>query len=147
MKRIVSSLALFMGLTAISFAQVKIESGPQIKFDKDVHDYGNLKQGADATTEFVFTNTGNEPLIISNSQGSCGCTVPSWPREPIAPGKTGSIKVKYDSQRLGPINKSVTVTSNATNEANVVLRIKGVIEPPVQGVPAKETSPMTPKAN
>lgn len=147
MKKIISSLALILGLATFSFAQVQIESGPQIEFDKDVHDFGNLKQGADATTEFVFTNTGNEPLIISNSQGSCGCTVPSWPREPIAPGQKASIKVKYDSQRLGPINKSVTVTSNAANEGQVVLRIKGVIEPPVQGTPVKEASPMTPKAN
>jgi hypothetical protein len=147
MKRVFSSILLIFGLTAFSFAQVQIESGAQIKFEKDVHDFGNLKQGGDATTEFTFTNTGNEPLIISNSQGSCGCTVPSWPREPIAPGKSASIKVKYDSQRLGPINKSVTVTSNATNEPNVVLRIKGVIEPPVQGTPVKENSPMTPKAN
>ena len=71
-----------------------------ISFQKDVHDFGKLKQHGNASTEFTFTNTGNAPLIISNAKGSCGCTVPTWPREPIAPGATASIKVKYDSKRV-----------------------------------------------
>lgn len=103
-------------------------SKAEIQFEKEVHDFGNVKQGGDATTEFKFTNTGTEPLIISNAKGSCGCTVPEWPREPIAPGQSGAIKVKYDSKRVGPINKSVTITSNANNGAQKIIRIKGHID-------------------
>lgn len=113
-------------------------SGPEISFEKDVHDFGNMKQNGDATYEFKFTNTGTEPLVISNAKGSCGCTVPSWPREPILPGKTAVVSVKYDSKRVGPINKSVTITSNATNAAQKVIRIKGNIE----AVPAAPTTPV-----
>lgn len=116
-------------------------SKASIQFEKDVHDFGTLQQGGDATTSFKFTNTGIEPLIISNAKGSCGCTVPQWPREPIQPGQSGEINVKYDSKRLGQINKSVTITSNASNEPTKVIRIKGNIlgpETPASGVPTKE---------
>ena len=88
-------------------------STADIKFEKLVHDYGTIKQGANGDCEFTYTNTGKEPLIINNCQGSCGCTVPSCPKEPILPGKTGVIKVHYDTKRVGPISKSVTVNSNA----------------------------------
>lgn len=98
-------------------------------FETDVVDYGTIEQAADGVREFKFKNTGKEPLIISNATGSCGCTVPTWPHEPILPGKTAVISVKYDTKRLGAINKSVTVTSNAT-EATKVLRIKGNIVAP-----------------
>ncbi|UTW64708.1 DUF1573 domain-containing protein [bacterium SCSIO 12741] len=123
-------LATFFGAQA----QLNLESGPKVEFEKEVHDFGELVQGDPAVYEFVFTNTGNEPLIISNSRGSCGCTVPSWPREPIAPGKSSTIRVKYDSNRIGPINKSVTITCNATNINNgsIVIRIKGNISPKPQ---------------
>ena len=77
---------------------------------------------------FKFKNVGQNPLIISHSQGSCGCTVPEWPSEPIAPGATADITVKYDTKRVGPINKSVTITSNAGNEPRKVVRIKGNIK-------------------
>lgn len=107
-----------------------------ISFDTDVVDYGTIEQGADGMREFKFKNTGKEPLIISNATGSCGCTVPTWPKEPIKPGESSSIKVKYDTKRLGAINKSVTITSNAT-EATKVLRIKGNIIAP-KTTPVKE---------
>jgi hypothetical protein len=98
----------------------------EITFNKTVHDYGTLFVGGDGNCEFEFTNTGKEPLILSSVRSSCGCTVPSWPREPILPGKKETIKVKYDTNRMGPINKSVTVLSNAKNSP-VVLRISGSI--------------------
>lgn len=107
-----------------------------INFDTDVVDYGTIEQGADGMREFKFKNTGKEPLIISNATGSCGCTVPTWPKEPIKPGESSSIKVKYDTKRLGAINKSVTITSNAT-EATKVLRIKGNVIAP-KTTPVKE---------
>lgn len=95
-----------------------------IKFEKTTHDYGTIQQGADGNTEFKFTNKGNSPLILSNVHASCGCTVADWPKEPIQPGKSGVIKVKYNTARIGSFNKSITVNSNAKN-ATVVLRIKG----------------------
>jgi len=111
-------------------------------FDDDVIDYGTIEQGADGVREFKFKNTGKEPLIISNATGSCGCTVPTWSKEPILPGKTGVISVKYDTKRLGAINKSVTVTSNAT-EATKVLRIKGnIIAPKTSPVIEGATGPV-----
>jgi len=99
-----------------------------IVFDKTVHDYGTIVQNADGNCEFQFTNKGKEPLVLSNVSSSCGCTVPTWPREPIAPGKSASIKVKYDTNRVGLINKSITVSSNAANNP-VVLQIKGNVTP------------------
>lgn len=125
------------------------KSNAEIDFEKEVHDFGKLKQHGDATTEFKFTNTGSEPLIISNAKGSCGCTVPEWPREPIAPGESSVIRVKYDSKRIGPINKSVTITSNASNSPTKVIRIKGNIEAAPkaeEAMPVKEPT-MAPAAN
>ena len=107
--------------------------GPVIKVDKDVHDYGTIEQGGNGECEFTVTNTGNQPLILSNCKGSCGCTVPSCPKEPIAPGASAKIKVKYDSNRVGPINKSVTITSNATNEPKKIIRIKGNVKAKAAG--------------
>ena len=131
MKKLVLTLAFFtLGVMTFNEAKAQITAteivnGPQITFDKEVHDYGTIEQGGDGSCVFTFTNTGTEPLTITTAKGSCGCTVPEWPREPIAPGKTGTIKVKYDSKRVGPINKSVTINSNAVNEPTKVIRIKG----------------------
>ncbi|MCD6067592.1 MAG: hypothetical protein K0S33_2418 [Bacteroidetes bacterium] len=111
-------------------------STADIKFEKLVHDYGTIKQGANGDCEFIYTNTGKEPLIISNCQGSCGCTVPSCPKEPILPGKTGVIKVHYDTKRVGMISKSVTVNSNAKS-GTLTLQIKGNVE----AVPVEEPFP------
>lgn len=131
MKSLFLTLSTVLAFTLGVYAQeTPATSKAEIEFEEETHDFGNLKQYDDqgATTEFKFTNTGTEPLIISNAKGSCGCTVPEWPREPIGPGKTASIRVKYDSKRVGPINKSVTITSNASNAPTKVIRIKGNIE-------------------
>ena len=117
----------------------------EITFESLEHDYGNIYKGDNGECEFVFKNTGKAPLQITNARASCGCTVPSWPRDPIAPGKKSVIKVKYDTNRLGTINKSITVTSNAVNNS-VVLHIKGSIsEKPAQSVPEQQAPMM--KAN
>jgi hypothetical protein len=120
-------------------------SNADVKFEKLEHDYGKIKQGADGVCEFKFTNTGKEPLILSNCQGSCGCTVPACPKEPILPGKTGSIKVSYDTKRVGPINKSVTVMSNAKS-GTVTLQIKGTVEaaPVEEPFPTEKTGTAAP---
>jgi Protein of unknown function (DUF1573) len=112
-------------------------NAPEISFDKIVHDYGTVVQGADATCEFKFTNTGKEPLILQKPQSSCGCTVPTWPQEPVLPGKSDIIKVTYATHNVGPINKTITVTSNAKT-SRVVLSIKGtVVAKPADKVPEK----------
>lgn len=127
MKNLFLSFA-FLAIAAFGAnAQKEIISGPAISFDKDVHDYGTINKGADGTCKFIVTNTGSEPLIIDNCKGSCGCTVPQCDKAPIMPGKTSEISVKYDTTRVGPITKSVTVTSNAVNEPTKVIRIKGTV--------------------
>ena len=112
-------------------------NAPEISFEKTVHDYGVVYQGGDGTCEFKFTNTGKEPLILSKPVSSCGCTVPTWPQEPILPGKSEVIKVTYNTNNIGPINKNVTVMSNAKT-SRVVLSIKGsVVAKPASTLPEK----------
>ncbi len=114
-----------------TIAQEAKVGGAEISFDKETHDYGVMKQHGNGECVFVFTNTGTEPLIISNAKGSCGCTVPDWPKEPIMPGKKGVIDVIYKpnkSQAGSPQQKTVTVTAN-TNPANTILNIKAVVNP------------------
>lgn len=87
--------------------------GPEFSAENMVVDFGDVDATKDTGFRvFKFKNTGTEPLMITNAQGSCGCTVPEWPKEPIKPGGTGEIKIKYDINRKGAINKSVTVTTN-----------------------------------
>jgi hypothetical protein len=120
---------LFLGAVAFK-SDVKAQQvgGAQISFEKEVHDYGTVKQGGNGECEFKFTNTGTEPLVISDAKGSCGCTVPEWPKTPIKPGESASVKVKYDTKRVGPINKTVTVTSNSVTDPTKQIRIKGTVE-------------------
>lgn len=146
MKKIILSISLLSLFAVSGIAQEANKTAPantqqpanpnqaDIKFDKMAHDYGTIKQGGDGGCEFKFTNTGKEPLIISNCQGSCGCTVPSCPKEPILPGKTGVIKVHYDTKRVGPISKTVMVQSNA-KAGTITLQIKGTVEAAPQDEP------------
>ena len=133
MKKIIFLLAILLSATVAVKSQSAPPAAPvvnpnaaEIKFEKETHDYGTITQGADGSCEFKFKNTGKEPLVISNAQGSCGCTVPSWPKEPIKPGETNVIKVHYDTKRVGGINKSVTITSNAKNSP-IVIHITGTV--------------------
>ena len=102
--------------------------GPKIEFAALEHNYENIAKGGNGNCEFTFTNNGNEPLILSNVKASCGCTTPSWTKEPIMPGQTGTIKVSYNTRNIGSFNKTITVTSNAINTPRVVLKIKGKVE-------------------
>jgi hypothetical protein len=115
----------FIALLPLAMAA---QSGPLIQLDKQVHDYGTIAQGANGDCAFTITNTGDAPLIITNCKGSCGCTVPKCDTEPILPGQKSTISVRYDTKRTGPINKSVTISSNAANEPEKVVRIKGMVE-------------------
>lgn len=104
-------------------AQVAPEDAAEITFAENSFDFGTLQEGEKVEHIFKFTNTSDKPLTISNARGSCGCTVPEWPREPIAPGAEGEIKVKFDSKgKKGQQNKNVTITAN-TIPANTMLTI------------------------
>lgn len=97
------------------------------KFEKESHDFGAVEEGKLAIYEFVFKNTGNQPIIISNVKASCGCTTPFWTREPVPPGGTGKVKAQYNSKgRPGTFAKSITITSNSQTPTKV-LRINGVV--------------------
>ncbi len=147
MNRIIGFLA-FCALTATtSFAQNTIstqasaeveQSGtPVMTFEATEVDYGVIQQNAEPYREFHFTNTGDAPLVISNAKGSCGCTVPEWSKEPVAPGESSIIKVRYATNRIGKFTKTVTLTTNDA-EGKHVLKIKGEVLRPEQG---EETTP------
>ncbi|WP_084148843.1 DUF1573 domain-containing protein [Arenibacter latericius] len=123
MKKLV--LVLFIGL--LGFGLTAQEKKAKIKFKTDIVDYGEIAKGSDGLRVFEFTNTGDAPLIISKVSSTCGCTIPKKPEAPILPGKTGEIQVKYDTNRVGPIRKAITVISNA-DTPTVVLKLKGEIK-------------------
>ncbi len=138
MKKLVLSFSMIIVAllaTNVSMAQAEVKmNGPEITVDKEVHDYGKIEKSANGECFFTITNSGNEPLIITKAKGSCGCTVPNWPKEAIAPGESAKMSVKYDTKRVGKINKSVTITSNATNAPTKVVRIKGEVAAPAPAV-------------
>lgn len=149
MKNTILSFALSifaLGAFAQETAKPVGGKGPMISIDKEVHDYGTIQAGANGTCDFTVTNIGDAPLILTSCKGSCGCTVPKCDTEPIMPGQKTSVTVKYDTKRVGAINKNVTISSNATNGAEKIVRIKGEVvaaaETPTS--PVKEQSPMAP---
>ena len=140
MKKLVLIATLILSVVVV-IAQNNKKPGPEITFKTLDHNYGEIVLNSDGAYEFAFTNTGDEPLILSKPRSSCGCTVPAWPKEPILPGETSKIKVTYNTNRQGSFNKTVTIYSNARNKAAVVLRIKGkVVKTPAEAMPEKETS-------
>jgi len=109
-------------------AKIKV-GGAKIAFDRTEHDFGTINEGDIVETIFSFTNTGKSELIISSAKGSCGCTVPEWPKEPILPGEKGEIKVKFNSDRKpNKQQKNVTLVTN-TNEGKEILIIKAQVTP------------------
>ncbi len=136
MRKLASILTLLCFAMTFGFAQSTAQSvktaqkaeanGPVMAFEEDVIDYGTIEQDSDPFRIFKFTNTGTEPLLITKAQGSCGCTTPEWPKEPILPGESAQIKVKYDTKRVGKFTKTVTLTTNAV-QSTKVLRIQGEV--------------------
>jgi hypothetical protein len=110
-------------------AKVAKVQGAGMVFENETIDYGTIAHNADGNRQFVFVNNGTKPLIITNAQGSCGCTVPTTPKEPIAPGAKGIIGVKYATDRVGAFTKTVTVSSNAEGQPTKTLTIKGTVLP------------------
>ena len=110
---------------AILFISISFNA-QEFKFDEETIDYGKIEKASNGERTFVFTNTGDQPLIIQKIKSSCGCTVPKKPSGPIMPGEKGEIKVSYDTKRVGGFSKSITITSNAKNALKVI-KIKGFV--------------------
>ncbi len=124
MKKFLSIILLLCSVVA--FAQ---SGGPAFKFKEanNTHNFGTVKEGADAVYSFEFTNVGQQPILIQEATSTCGCTMPDWPKAPILPGKTGKITVKYDTKnRVGTIDKTVFIKSNASRTP-VELKITGTV--------------------
>lgn len=141
MKKVIYLLGIMLLMAGVAKAQDKNTNqlGPKIQFEKLEHNYGDVPYNGNGECEFRFTNTGTEPLLVQKPKSSCGCTIPSWPNEPILPGESDVIKVTYRTNRPGNINKTVTVTSNAVDNPTVVLRIKGrVLEQSAEALPEKK---------
>lgn len=119
MKKIFASL-LLLGAFVLSAAQT-------IAFDKNTVDYGTVPVNADGHRVFTFKNSGDKPLILSNVQPACGCTASEWTKEPVLPGKTGQIKVHYNTAIVGPFKKSIDVFSNDAKNGRTVLYIQGTV--------------------
>ena len=142
MNKLFLSLATVLmsaGLMAQPDAKPVGGKGPLLSIDKEYHDYGTIAQGSNGECTFTVTNTGDAPLIITQCSGSCGCTVPQCDKTPIKPGGSSTITVKYDTNRVGPINKSVTITSNAANMPSKVVTIRGTVE--ASATPAATPAP------
>ncbi len=158
MKKLVHTLLLVALASCVAFAQTEAKkaskkemkkemeqveqiSGPQMTFETKVIDYGEVEKGSDPLRKFVFVNNGTEPLVIKTAKGSCGCTVPDYPKEPILPGEEGVIDVRYDTNRVGQFSKSVSLTTNI-NDEKILLTIKGKVNPVQveESVPEKEGS-------
>lgn len=133
MKKLLSlCAAVLFAVGAVSAQTIQLETVDM--------DYGTIEKGADGVREFKFKNTGTAPLVIENAVGSCGCTVPSYPKETIMPGQSNSIKVKYDTNRVGPFTKYVTLTTNDPNNKEVRLKIFGDVKDQPAAIPPQEKS-------
>lgn len=158
MKKLILSLGVLALTASVSMAQDK-KKGVQVapvkaatevapaqnpdamKFKEEIHDFGTVPQGKPVTTEFSFKNTGKEPITLNNVHASCGCTTPEWTKEPILPGKSGTVKATYNAAAAAPFSKTITVTSNVGTK---VLTIKGVVEAaPSSSAPQNNSSVKT----
>ncbi|MFT5167634.1 MAG: hypothetical protein ACI8P3_002872 [Saprospiraceae bacterium] len=148
MKKIFSLVIFFAMVFSISYAQTDAsaptsdENGAMLKFETVVIDYGEIEQGSDPLRVFNFENVGEAPAIIKNAKGSCGCTVPLWPKEPIMMGEKNKIEVRYDTKRIGKFTKTVKLTTNYS-DSPIVLTIKGTVnkkEAEPEGIPENTPS-------
>lgn len=144
MKKVILSIGLMLCVAVGANAQEAVTPNPvnpnaaKFKFEVETLDYGTIEHNANGDREFKFTNVGKEPLIISNAVGSCGCTTPVWPKEPIKPGASAIIKVHYATDRVGQFEKTITLTSNADTPSKII-KIKGVVKPDPTPAPAPGT--------
>ena len=146
MKKFFSLFVALFVFVAVGYAQKGV-----MKFSEETHDFGKIEQGKPVTHVFTFKNTGTDPVIINDAQASCGCTKPSWTREPVLPGKTGTVSATFNAAAGGQFTKTVTVTSNA-EAGQTVLYLKGEVvsqkeaetaAAPASAAPAKKKSTKT----
>jgi hypothetical protein len=119
-----NSIVLIFALFVVSLVQAQeTQTPPKLKFANTTHDFGSKPQGKPVSTEFEFTNGGTDPLVLETVKASCGCTTPEWTKEPVMPGKKGTIKVQYNMAREGAFNKTITVTTK--DAETIILTITG----------------------
>lgn len=130
-------LIVSLGISLTGSAQTV--SGPRMSYELYTVEYGDVEYGADGERPWVFKNTGTEPLLITSVKGSCGCTVAKYPRGPIKPGESGTVRIKYDTKRPGLISKTISITTNEPEERNFhVIKIMGkVVNAPENTGPKK----------
>lgn len=139
-------LAFALFISSVSFAQqVDTKQAPiipappvtsKLKFEKEVHDFGNIPQGTPATYEFSFVNTSKKEIVIKNAQASCGCTAPKWTTTPIKPGEKGMVTATYNAASPNGFDKTVTVTTSEEGAQPILLHIKGNVNPVAPAAPA-----------
>lgn len=128
MKKVVLLMAMALVFFSVQAQEKTTTDGPEITFEKSSKDFGDITQGDKVEHVFKLENTGNAPLVISNVAATCGCTVPSWPKEPIAPGKSAEIKVSFNSAgKMGKQNSVVRIYSNASEPIEKVSMISNVL--------------------
>ena len=134
--------SFILALVAFGFIGASAQT---LEFETVEIDYGVVEKGSNGVREFKFTNKGTAPLEITNAQGSCGCTVPTWPKEPIMPGQSSVVSAKYDTNRVGPFTKYITLTTNSSVEAqkSLKLTIKGEVKDAPAAVPASDQGTLT----
>lgn len=125
MKQLIQISLLIYSFTCATYGQQTNQPG--IKFDTLIHDFGLLEKGSNASCSFIFVNRAESPVIITNVKSSCGCTVPEWPKEPVLPGGSGSIQVRYNTQITGIFQKTINIYSSQ-NSQPIVLTIKGSVK-------------------
>ena len=129
MKKFLSVLILIIA----GYTNMAAQNAAKFEFKSEVIDYGEIEKGSNGVRVFAFKNIGNAPLVIENVYSSCGCTVPTWTKTAVAPGSSGEIQVKYDTSRIGPIRRTITIYSNA-DEPTKAIKIKGKVLDPDEKV-------------
>ncbi len=151
MKKLISLFTFLTLAVTFTFAQAQATPdnaapGPQMELSSTTVDFGTIEQDSDPFRSITFTNTGDEPLIIKNAKGSCGCTVPTYEKAPILPGETSEIKIRYATNRLGKINKTVTLFTNEGDASKRVIKVVGMVNKKAaqpEAVPAAAPSILT----
>lgn len=116
------------GNIKVKFPKEEPKSGAIMKLESEKVDYGTIDQHSEPLRVLKFKNTGTEPLVIKTARGSCGCTVPIWPKEPIAPGEESQIEVRYATNRVGKFSKKITITTNQSNTPVVIQVVGNVLK-------------------
>ena len=125
-------------IMAFLLAFASAAQAQKISFEAVEVNYGDIVKGSDGQREFKFKNTGTAPLVIESAVPSCGCTVPDYPREPIMPGESRTIRVKYNTQNVGAFNKNITIKSNSIDNSQTTLTIRGNVQEEAPATPLKD---------